>query len=26
MVLLGPDEEFTVMSLSGGKPKKEGAI
>mmetsp|Transcript_16165 Transcript_16165/g.41513 ORF Transcript_16165/g.41513 Transcript_16165/m.41513 type:complete len:851 (+) Transcript_16165:218-2770(+) len=26
LVLLGPDEEFTVISLSAGKPKKEGAI
>jgi major vault protein len=26
MVSLAPDEEFTVLSLSGGKPKVEHAI
>ena len=26
LVLLGADEEFTVLSLSGGTPKREGAI
>ncbi len=26
MVLLGPDESFTIQSLSAGKPKKENAI
>jgi len=26
MLILGPYEEFTVISLSGGRPKKEGAI
>jgi major vault protein len=26
MVSLAPDEEFTVLSLSGGKPKKEGVV
>ncbi|KAK0042287.1 major vault 1 [Biomphalaria pfeifferi] len=25
-VMLGPDEQFTVLSLSGGKPKKNHAI
>lgn len=24
--MLGPDEQFTVLSLSGGRPKKEGQI
>ncbi|CAL1533849.1 unnamed protein product [Lymnaea stagnalis] len=26
LVMLGPDEQFTVLSLSGGKPKKNHAI
>ena len=26
LVLLQPDEQFTVLSLSGDKPKKPGAI
>jgi len=26
LVMLGPDEHFTVISLSGGVPKKEGLI
>eukprot|EP00669_Euglena_mutabilis_P000679 TRINITY_DN10905_c0_g1_i1.p2 TRINITY_DN10905_c0_g1~~TRINITY_DN10905_c0_g1_i1.p2 ORF type:complete len:358 (-),score=188.01 TRINITY_DN10905_c0_g1_i1:174-1247(-) len=26
MVKLGPEEEFTMLSLSGGKPKKAGAF
>ena len=26
LVLLGPDEHFTVLSLSGGKPKKGGQL
>ena len=26
MVLLGPDEQFTKLSLSGGKPKKNNVI
>jgi len=26
MVTLSPDEEFTVLSISGGKPKVEGMI
>ena len=26
LVMLGPDEHFTLISLSGGKPKKEGSI
>jgi len=26
LVMLGPDEHFTLISLSGGKPKTEGAI
>jgi major vault protein len=26
LVLLGPDESFTIQSLSAGKPKKENAI
>lgn len=26
LVKLGPDEEFTVISLSGGRPKREGLI
>lgn len=26
LVLLGPDESFTVVSISGGKPKKENSI
>jgi len=26
MVMLGPDEDFTVLSLSGGKPKKQDAF
>lgn len=26
LVMLGPDEQFTVLTLSGGRPKKEGVI
>jgi len=26
LVMLGPDEHFTLLSISGGKPKKEKAI
>ena len=26
LVLLGPDEHFTVLSISGGRPKKSGAL
>ncbi len=26
LVMLGPDEQFTVLSLSGGKPKKPNVI
>ena len=26
LVMLGPDEQFTVLTLSGGKPKREGVI
>jgi len=26
LVMLGPDEQFTVMTLSGGRPKREGVI
>jgi major vault protein len=26
LVLLGPDEHFTVVVLSAGKPKREGVI
>jgi major vault protein len=26
LVMLGPDEQFTVLSLSGGKPKTENMI
>lgn len=26
LVMLGPDEQFTLLSLSGGKPKRPGAI
>jgi major vault protein len=25
-VVLGPDEQFTITSLSGGKPKRPGVI
>ena len=24
--MLGPDEQFTVLNLSGGRPKREGII
>lgn len=26
LVMLGPDEQFTKLALSGGKPKKPNAI
>lgn len=26
LVMLGPDEQFTVLNLSGGKPKVEKVI
>lgn len=26
LVMLGPDEQFTQLSLSGGKPKKQNVI
>jgi len=26
LVMLSPDEQFTILNLSGGKPKQEGAI
>ncbi len=26
LVMIGPDENFTVLTLSGGKPKQEGVI